>query len=194
MILILFSDEPKPRGVLPLPYPLVDNPELPVLPISSKFNFPPPVLTPPATRGTPNSTASKVPKLKPMLLWIDSADHDQKATEEIRKNHSTLEINFVSTFHDAETYLNTNLHEIGERKKFIVICRSYYPPESKSFTDVAQLFQKCTPGIIPLAVYTRSRTSVLERTPNPPQGVEIFDTRKDLLAFIERHLNETVVF
>jgi hypothetical protein len=145
-------------------------------------------------RGTPNSTAPKVTQLKPMLLWIDSSDHDQKATEEIRKNHSTLEINFVPTYHDAEIYLNGNLQEIGKRKKFIVICRSYYQPESKSFTDVAQLFQKCTPGVVPLAVYTRSRTSVLERTPNPPQGVEIFDTRKDLLAFIERHLNDTVAF
>jgi hypothetical protein len=144
-------------------------------------------------RGTPNSTAPKVTQLKPMLLWIDSSDHDQKATEEIRKNHSTLEINFVPTYHDAEIYLNGNLQEIGKRKKFIVICRSYYQPESKSFTDVAQLFQKCT-GVVPLAVYTRSRTSVLERTPSPPKGVEIFDTRKDLLAFIERQLNDTVTF
>lgn len=149
---------------------------------------------PTVMRGVPDSPQPKVPQLNPLLLWIDSVENDKKVTDEIQKKYQKLELHFESTFHDAETYLNGNLHEIEDRKKFIVICRSYYPPELKGFTDVAQLFQKYTPGTVQLAVYTRSRASVLERTPNPPQWVEIFDTRKDLLDFIDRHLTDTVAF
>jgi hypothetical protein len=124
-----------------------------------------------------------------MLLWIDSADNDRKTTDEIRKNHPTLEINFISTYKDAAKYLEENLDEIQQRQNFVAICRGYYASESKSFTDVAQLFEHCTRGTVPLGVYTKNRTKLLERTPNPPPEVEIIETGKALLAFVNRHLN-----
>ncbi len=136
-----------------------------------------------------NLCSPKTPQLKPMLLWIDSVDNDPKTTNEIRKNHPTLEINFIATYKDAEKYFNENLNEIQQREKFIVICRGYYALESKSFTDVARLFQKCNAGLFHLGVYTKSRKSLLEKEPNPPQDVEIIEIRSDLLAFVNRHLN-----
>jgi hypothetical protein len=185
IILILFLVV-KPQGASQLPYPLIDSPALPVLP---NFVFPPAASPTTSLHSSSKPPSPKTPQLKPMLLWIDSVDNDPKTTNEIRKNHPTLEIHFISTYKDAEQYINQHLDEIQQRQKFIIICRGYYASESKSFTDIAGLIQNCNPGTVHLGVYTKSRTSLLEKTPNPPEKVEIFDTRANLHAFVNRHLS-----
>ncbi|CAF0995376.1 unnamed protein product [Rotaria sordida] len=133
---------------------------------------------------------SRIPSLKPLLLWIVRPENDPKTTNEIKKNHPTLEIIFKSTYKDAEEYLNKNLREIQEREKFITICQGCYRKEDKYFTDVAQLFRNLNLGTKSLGVYTKSKTALLEQKPDPPKSVEIFDELSGLLAFINRHLKD----
>lgn len=136
----------------------------------------------------------KVPKLPSMLLWIDNDNCDQKALDYIQKNHPILEIKFLPTFHEAETYLDEHLRDIEERKKFVAICRGYYAPESKNFIDVTRLFEPCASETFKLLVYTSSKVKLLEKTSKPPQGVEIFEKRQELLDFIDSYLVEEMKF
>ncbi|CAF1166191.1 unnamed protein product [Rotaria sordida] len=174
-----------------LPYPLEDNlpntneSGLPPLPIFSSFQVPSRASS--LTNSlTPNT--SKTSLLKPLLLWIDIPHNDPQTTKEIQESHPTLEIIFKRTYKEAEEYLNMNLREIQERKKFITICRGYYIQEKKGFTDVAKLFEDLNIVTRPLGVYTRCKIDLLERTPDPPKNVEIFDEQSDLLAFVNNYL------
>jgi hypothetical protein len=125
-----------------------------------------------------------------MLLWIDSETNDPKTENELRKDYPELEISYLSTYKDAEMYLGRHSRDIEEREKFIIICRGYYASESKNYLDIAQLFSVCNSIRTYLGVYTRSRANLLEKAPNPPKGVEIFEKRGDLLAFVNRRLKE----
>jgi hypothetical protein len=140
------------------------------------------------TRGAQNSPPPSVPQSKPILLWIDLETSDPKVLNDIRKNHPTLEISFISTYWGLEQYLNKNLDDIQQREKVIIICRGYYALESKNFVDVARLFGNCNPGKTYIGVYTKSRTDLLAKVSNLPQGIDIFETRKDFLSFIDRSL------
>ncbi len=126
--------------------------------------------------------------LKPLLFWIDLETGDPKAVADIRQKYPELEIIFRSKYIDTQDYLDHHSREIDEREKFIVICRSYYASEKKSFVDISQLFQVCNSKNIHIGVYTGNRAEVLRKNPNPPKEVEIFDARTDLLAFVDRCL------
>jgi hypothetical protein len=82
------------------------------------------------------------------------------------------------------------MRDIEAREKFIVLCRGYYHNESKDFLDVAQLFENLNLGTIPIGVYTGSRKDLLQKAPNPPKRLVIFDRKYDLLAFVYSHLNK----
>jgi hypothetical protein len=125
-----------------------------------------------------------------MLLWIDSPDSDLKTVEDIRKTHPTLQVKFIPALKDAELYVQQNLHDIKSQDKFITICRGYYVAESRSFADVAEMFDKLNLGTKPLGVYTRNREFLLKQTPNPPKRAEIFDQKHKLLAFVNSHLKK----
>jgi len=126
--------------------------------------------------------------LPSLLLWIDLETSDPKGASEIQQKYPELEIIFKTTYSAADIYFGQNAREIEQREKFIIICRGFYASESKSFLDVAQLFQVCNSAKTHLGVYTGNRANLLERNPNPPQGVEIFDKRHGLLAFVDRCL------
>jgi hypothetical protein len=142
------------------------------------------------TRDFPNPTPSQVRQLNPMLLWIDSETSDPIVLNEIRKAHPTLDVSFTSTYSDAERYLKYNLRDIQERDKFIVICRGFYASESKNFVDITRLFENSNPGKNYIGVYTRNRTNLLAKIPNPPQGIDVFESRKDFCAFVNRILSQ----
>jgi hypothetical protein len=164
-ILILSLVKPSLPEVSSLPKPRVDNPALLV---SSN-------LDPPAPS-------------RPLLLWVDQEKNDPRLTNEIRQNHQGLEIEFKSTPTEADRYLQQNLRDIEGRNKVIVICRGYYESEKKNFVDLARILDKYNFRSVHLAVYTRDRAGLLERTPDVPRDVEIFNRRDDLLAFINRFL------
>jgi hypothetical protein len=201
----LFLVISKPRGALPLSQSSQSSIDSPTLPVPSNFVLPPnsspatgmrgvqnslPSNSSPATktRGAQNSPPPSVPQSKPILLWIDLETSDPKVLNDIRKNHPTLEISFISTYWGLEQYLNKNLDDIQQREKVIIICRGYYALESKNFVDVARLFGNCNPGKTYIGVYTKSRTDLLAKVSNLPQGIDIFETRKDFLSFIDRSL------
>ena len=122
----------------------------------------------------------------PLLFWMDLETSDPRAVSDIRGKYSELEIIFRSKYSDAEAYLAQHSRGMDEREKIVVICRSYYASEKKSFIDIAQLFQACNFRNIYIAVYTSNRAEVLKRYANLPKDVEIFDARADLLAFVDR--------
>ena len=126
--------------------------------------------------------------MKPILLWIDSETNDPTTAEQIRTKHSTLELRFLSTFKDAETYVDNFCREMEARESIIVICRGFYALENKGYLHVAELFRVSTSPTTHLAVYTRSRANLLEKAPNVPREVQIFEKRGDLLGFIDQYL------
>ncbi|CAM4873930.1 unnamed protein product [Rotaria socialis] len=172
-----------------LPYPLTSSsqPSMPAVPNASFFQFPLPSSLPKLSSSS-YLDMNRFSISKPMLLWIDSSDNDRKLKKEIEKNHPTLEIKFKPTYKEAEEYLTANLRDIQGRDRVITVCRGFYSTEEKSYTDIAQLFDTLNLGELPMAVYTRSVTMLLERTPNHPKRVEIFDKQSALLAFINRYL------
>lgn len=108
--------------------------------------------------------------------------------EQIKNNHPRLHIKFIPTYEEAANYLSENAREIQKREKAIVICRGYYPEVKRSFTDIVRIFNDQIVGELPMAVYTRSKTVLLEKNPNPPRNVEIFDKGHHLLDFINKNL------
>ncbi|CAF1434906.1 unnamed protein product, partial [Rotaria sordida] len=119
-----------------------------------------------------------------MLLWIDSPKNDPQLTEAVQTNYPSLKINFQPTYQDARKYLNDNAYDIRKREIFITICRAYYTKESKCFTDVVQLFRDLGIGNRPIAVYTLSKIVLLEKTPDLPTGIEVYDNPDELFTFI----------
>ncbi|CAF1416192.1 unnamed protein product [Rotaria magnacalcarata] len=172
-----------------LPYPMENSsqPSMPAVPNASFFQFHLPSSLPKLSSSS-YVNMDRLSISKPMLLWIDSSDNDRKLKKEIEKNHPTLEIQFKPTYKEAEEYLTANLRDIQGRDTVIIVCRGFYSAEGRSYTDVAQLLDTLNLGELPMAVYTRSVTMLLERTPNHPKRVEIFDKQSALLAFINRYL------
>ncbi|CAF2073909.1 unnamed protein product [Rotaria magnacalcarata] len=172
-----------------LPYPLENfsQPSMPAVPNASFFQFHLPSSLPKLSSSS-HVDMDRLSISKPMLLWVDSSDNDRKLKKEIEKNHPTLEIQFKPTYKEAEEYLTANLRDIQGRDTVIIVCRGFYSAEGRSYTDVAQLLDTLNLGELPMAVYTRSVTMLLERTPNHPKRVEIFDKQSALLAFINRYL------
>ena len=99
--------------------------------------------------------------------------------------HETLKIELKSTFQDAEGYLKAKARDTELQEKLIVICRGFFPNESKSFSDVAQLLTNLNLGTRRLAVYMRSRRELLERALSSSAELNIFDEEDDLIDFID---------
>jgi hypothetical protein len=127
---------------------------------------------------------------RPYLLWIDSDKNDPALTEQIRRAHPSLEIQFIATFAEARTFLNTNLRDLEQREKILAICKGYYANEQKSFIDVATLFKELQLRLpVPICVYTKNQAKLLQRTPNTSRAVDVTDHPNDVLHFIQHHLN-----
>ncbi|CAF4957082.1 unnamed protein product, partial [Rotaria sp. Silwood1] len=127
---------------------------------------------------------------KQFLLWVDSQGNDPTATENIHRNHPLLEIHFSPTLAEASTFLKTNLHNLKQREKMLVICRGYYVSEQKNLIDVKNLIDNVFDSTeIPLCVYTRSREKLLQSMSHIPPQVEVTNLRSELLDFIRRHLS-----
>ena len=84
--------------------------------------------------------------------------------------------------------MNVNVRDMELQEELIVICRGFFPNESKSFNDVAQLLANLNLGTWRLAVYTKSRRKLLERTPSSFAELKIFDEEDDLIDFIDNIL------
>ncbi|CAF0735127.1 unnamed protein product [Adineta ricciae] len=154
------------------PYPILDN-------IGSMPPLPNDLLS---LRSTSIST--------PKIIWIDVQENNTRVVEEIRKNIPSVEIEFCRTFEDAKTLITQQERQMESRSKFIVICRGYFPNEQKGFKDVAQMLENLELQAVPMGVYTSNREYLLQRTPDPPSRVEIFDRPRELLAFVYQHLKK----
>lgn len=126
--------------------------------------------------------------LSPILLWFDKSSHERKTTEKIKGNHPELEIKFLPTYTEAVEYLNQQAHDLKRRIKTIVIFRPYYKVEKKTFIDILQILNNAVLEELSMAVYTDSKKTLLEKTPDLPKNVEIFDKTNDLLDFVDKNL------
>ena len=120
---------------------------------------------------------------KSLLLWVDTEQNDPKAISEIRQNHPVLQIEFMPMISQARTYIGKNLELIRAQARFLVICRGYYAQESKTGTDVANLLNEFNIQTVCL-VYTGDRTAFLARVTDPPESMQVFDQRDNLLKFV----------
>ncbi|CAF3915547.1 unnamed protein product [Rotaria sp. Silwood1] len=125
-----------------------------------------------------------------MLLWIDSPENDRMLIEEIKRNYASVKINFQLSYKEAQKFLNENADDIRQREIFVTICRAYYGSESKSFTDIVRLFQRLAIGRRPIAVYTMSTIALLQKTPNLPEEIKVFESPEDLFDFISGYLSK----
>ena len=126
----------------------------------------------------------------PKIVWIDVPENNTRVVEEIRKNIPSVEIEFCRTFEDAKSLITRPERQMESRSKFIVICRGYFPSEQKGFKDVAQMLENLELQAVPIGVYTSNREHLLQKTPDPPSRVEIFDRPRELLTFVYHHLKK----
>ncbi|CAF1177071.1 unnamed protein product [Rotaria magnacalcarata] len=169
-----------------LPYPTSNSNQscLPALPTPVSFFQPSPLPPRSMSPNSSNKDILSIPRLKSMILWIDSPYNDLELTKKIEENHEIVEINFQQTYKEAENYLKVNLRQIRGRPAFITICRGFYRKDEKNYTDIAHLFDELNLGEFPLAVYTGSVTALLEKISNHPERVKIFDQPSALYGFI----------
>lgn len=168
-----------------LPYPIQDTDHEQCFPPLPNYKF---SSSPLAVFKALNEDGKGRSSLNPLLIWFASSDNDRIVVEEIKRNQPTLEIKYIPSYEEAVKFLSQNTREIQRREKAIVICRGNYPKDRKRFTDFVRVITNQIRKELAIAVFTSNKTVLLERVPNPPENVEIFDTLNDLLYFINKNI------